>query len=88
MNRERRKRIATVRKKVDGIVADIQAVIEALQEIRDDEEIARDSLPMSLQEGERAQQMQESIDALEGAIAALESFDADDIGETLERAAT
>ncbi|MFD1960528.1 hypothetical protein ACFSHP_19460 [Novosphingobium panipatense] len=64
MNRERRKRIATVRKKVDGIVADIQAVIEALQEIRDDEEIARDSLPMSLQEGERAQQMQESIDAL------------------------
>ncbi len=36
---------------------------------------------------ERAQQMQASIDALEEAIAALESFDADDIGETLERAA-
>lgn len=87
MNRERRKQIAAAREKVGGIAADIQAVIETLQEIRDDEECARDSLPASLQEGERAQQMQESIDALEEAIAALESFDAEDIGETLERAA-
>ena len=87
MNRERRKQIAAAREKIDGIAADIQAAIEALQEIRDDEEGARDGLPASLQEGERAQQMQESIDALEEAIAALESFDADDIGEALERAA-
>lgn len=87
MNRERRKQIAAAREKIDGIAADIQAAIEALQEIRDDEESARDGLPASFQEGERAQQMQESIDALEEAIATLESFDADDIGEALERAA-
>lgn len=87
MNRERRKLIAVAREKIDGIAIDIQAAIEALQEIRDDEESARDSLPASLQEGARAQQMQESVDALEEAISALEAFDADDIGETLERAA-
>lgn len=87
MNRERRKQIAAAREKIEGIATDIQAVIETLQEIRDDEESARDSLPPSLQEGERAQQMQESIEALEDAIGTLESFDLEDIGETLERAA-
>jgi flagellar biosynthesis chaperone FliJ len=87
MNRERRKQIAAAREKIEVIGNDIQAVIEALQEIRDDEEGARDNLPPSLQDGERAQQMQESIDALEEAIGTLESFDANDIGETLERAA-
>ena len=42
MNPQRRKQIAAARVKVGGIAADIQGVIETLQDIRDDEECARD----------------------------------------------
>ena len=61
--------------------------IEVLQGVLDEEEEALGNLTESLHEGERGQQMQEYIDALEGAIDSLSELDTNDIYQTIEEIA-
>lgn len=58
MNRERRKRIDTVRDKLEELMEEIEA-------LHDEEAEAYDNLPESLQESERGEAMSEAVDNLE-----------------------
>ena len=51
-----------------------------------DEQAARENLPPSLEDSERAQAMDAAVSELESAISALEDFDADEIGTQLDTA--
>lgn len=65
MNKERRKRLREV----------IQQITEAkytVEEVKDDEEMAFDSLPESIQLSEKGDQMQENVTALDEVILNLE----------------
>ena len=68
MNAARRKQIM----KAIGMVADARAILE---EVKDDEQEAFDNLPESFQYGERGDQMQDFIDALEEAVSSLEDVE-------------
>ncbi len=59
MNKERRTELLDVVELLDE-------AIERLEEIRDDEQDAFDSLPDSLQDSVRGQSMQDAIDAMDG----------------------
>ena len=65
MNRDRRKWITEVVGRFQGIRNEIEL-------IRDEEQEAFDSLPESLQDGERGDMMQQAIDHLEEALQAIE----------------
>lgn len=66
MNKDRRKRIAK-------IAEEISAIMDQLREIADEEQDARDGLPENMQDGERAEKMDEAISILEEHIDALDS---------------
>lgn len=59
MNKERRTELLDVVELLDE-------AIERLEEIRDDEQDAFDSLPDSLQDSVRGQSMQDAIDTMDG----------------------
>ncbi|AMK20723.1 MULTISPECIES: hypothetical protein [Sphingomonadales] len=86
MNRERRKQIAAARALIDQGKALFDEAREMLETVKDDEQSARDNLPPSLADGEGAEKMDAAISELENAISALEDFDADEIGNTLDTA--
>lgn len=86
MNRERRKQIAAARGLIEQGKALFDEARERLETVRDDEQAARENLPPSLEDSERAQAMDAAISELENAISALEDFDADEIGNTLDTA--
>lgn len=65
MNKQRRKRL-------DEIAEALDRLKDQLVELREQEEEARDALPESLQQGERGQRMDESVDSLTGAESALD----------------
>lgn len=65
MNRERRKEI-------DKVIGQINAALEAVEDIKSDEEDCYESLPEGIQDGEKGEAMTEAIDCLEQAIANLE----------------
>lgn len=65
MNNERRKRIDALLEKLDAIGTDIDILL-------DEEQEAFDSLPESLQDGERGQKMTDAVDRLGEAKSALE----------------
>lgn len=58
MNKQRRT-------KINEALVLIDRAREILEEVRDEEQESFDNLPEGLQEGERGEQMQENIDALE-----------------------
>ncbi|CEE63023.1 conserved hypothetical protein [Xanthomonas citri pv. citri] len=64
MNKQRRKQL-------DEIVEALDRLKDQLAELPEQEE-ARDALPESLQQGERGQRMDESVDSLTGAESALD----------------
>lgn len=65
MNAARRGRI---------LALNLPTVLAELESIRDDEQESLEAMPESLQSGERGEHMQENIDAIEEAIAGLESM--------------
>jgi hypothetical protein len=86
MNNTRRKEIARVvaiLQEVGPMIAEARDIVES---VKDEEEEAHQSLPESLQDGERGQTMQEAIDALDEAHSALDEFDIDAITQSLETA--
>ncbi len=72
MNNSRRKQIADALSK-------IETAYDLLCEVKDEEEMAYENLPESLQSSERGDSMQENIDNLDEAIQGL-----DDVKSTLE----
>lgn len=73
MNNARRKRIQEIIAQMDGISA-------AIEEIKDEEQAYFDNMPESFQNGDKGSKSQEAIDA-------LEEIDIDNIISSLETAA-
>lgn len=61
MNADRRKRLATI--------------IEELNALRDEEELAKENLPESFQYGEQGEKMEQACDSMQEAIDALEGIE-------------
>ena len=75
MNRERRKALNALAEQVRELSSQFDHLREQAEELRDQEQEARDNLPESLQDGERGQLMQETIDAIEDAVSELDSIE-------------
>src|SRR3546814_3941514 len=86
MNRERSKQIAAARMLIDKGKALLDEARDMLETVKDDEQAARENLPPSLEDSERAQAMDAAVSELESAISALGDFDADEIGTNLDTA--
>ena len=67
MNEARRKRIKSIIERLESIQGEIC-------DVQDEEQSALENLPWQLQDGERAENMQTSIDYLESANDVLESL--------------
>ena len=65
MNKNRRKRIADLRERIDIIKNELEEVME-------EEQDARDNLPNNLQDSEKAGKMDDTIGSIEYAIGNLE----------------
>lgn len=74
MNKARRKRIQELKDKLLDMLTEIE-------EIRDEEQEAYDSLLESLQDGDKGTKMSEAVDNLESAYSSLE-----EVAESLEEA--
>ena len=61
MNKDRRKRI-------NEVIEDVRSMMTTIEEIRGEEEEARENLPESLQEGGQGQGMQDAASSMESAI--------------------
>jgi len=59
------------RKKIEDITTRIETLVTDLEEIRDDEQSAFDSIPESLQESEKGETMQAHIENLESCVSSL-----------------
>ena len=68
MNKDRRARISALQ-------AQLQDIMSALDEIRNEEQEAYDNLPESFQYGERGDAMTDAIDNLDEAASTLEDVD-------------
>ena len=88
MNKARRASLKLALSKIETLTAYIEEIKEDLQGVLDEEEEAYENLPDSLQGSERGEQMQEYIEALEGAIDSLDEFDADELYSTIEEVAS
>lgn len=88
MNKARRASLKLTLSKIETLTAYIEEIKEDLQGVLDEEEEAYENLPESIQGSERGEQMQEYIEALEGAIDSLDEFDADELYSTIEEVAS
>ena len=79
MNKTRRNELAKIQEEIKNIKEDAEALKEKVEElkgkieaVRDEEESAYDNLPESFQEGERGEQIEDSlgyaVENLQGAI--------------------
>lgn len=87
MNRVRRNTLKCMCGKIEELSTLIDDLKENLQEVMDEEEEALGNLPLSIQEGEKGQQMQEYIDTLSDVIDSLSELDAEDLYQQLEEIA-
>lgn len=63
------------RKNVMEALELIEKARNILEEVKDEEQVAYNNLPESLQYGERGEQMQENVDAIEEYLSYLEETD-------------
>lgn len=86
MNKSRRKELENIKSKLSDYLTEMEELKGRLDEfneeiecVRDEEESAYDNLPESIQEGERGEQMQAAIDAMDNAMDSVnEAVDAID----------
>lgn len=83
MNRMRRKELARIVEKLERLEALRLEIKEELETVMEEEQEALDNMPESLQDGEKGQQMQEYIDAMESALDDLEEIDIDNVRDQL-----
>lgn len=79
MNKLRRKELSRIIEKLERLEALRLEIKDELETVLEEEQEAFDNLPESLQESERGQQMQEYIEAMDGALDALDEYDHDSI---------
>jgi hypothetical protein len=60
------------RKEIAKYIASLKEIKSKLESMKDDEEEKYDNMPEGLQDSERGEKMQESIDALDNACTCLE----------------
>ena len=84
MNRERRKELAAIIKKLEELDALREEIREQLEAVKDEELEALENMPESLQESERGQQMQEYIDEMENVLYDLEEIDVEGMTDRLQ----
>lgn len=83
MNNARRKKIKTASEMIIKAQAEMLKAKAILEEVRDDEKDAYENLSDGQKDGDRGSEMQENIDSLSEACDELESFDVDQILESL-----
>jgi tetrahydromethanopterin S-methyltransferase subunit A len=66
MNKQRRKELS-------DIYSEMEAILARLESVRDEEQDAFDSMPVSLQASERGEQSENAISEMESAIGDIES---------------
>jgi flagellar biosynthesis chaperone FliJ len=86
MNKARRKQIEEARDLLGEANSKMDEAKSILESVKDEEQDAFDNMPESLQEGDRGQQMQVAIEALERCIDNIEGLDFDDIWSGLDEA--
>ena len=74
MNNDRRKRLSSVSDAISAAVTELETAIEALTEIRDEEQEAYDNMPPSLQDSERGQASEEAYSTMDEVIDLVQSF--------------
>lgn len=74
MNKIRKNIISEKIKELKSIQSQVETIIEELEEVRNDEESAYDSLPYGIQESERGETMQENIEELDEQLSAIEEL--------------
>jgi ATP-dependent helicase/DNAse subunit B len=79
MNKLRRKELTRIIEKLERLEALRLEIKDELEAVLEEEQEAFDNLPESLQESERGQQMQEYIDAMDGALDELDAYDHDSV---------
>lgn len=86
MNNQRRKSLKQLIKQLEGLTenfeelkSQVEDVVTEIEYLRDEEEEAYNNLPEGIQDGERGERMQETIDSLDSATGQLEDVDVDDI---------
>ena len=83
MNKIRRKNLAEVISKLEGLDSLRQEAMEMLSSIIDEEQEAYDNIPESLQDSERGEQMQGYIDSMQDVADELDSLDTSNWIDTL-----
>lgn len=100
MNKQRRKElghlidgIEAMREQMEALRVTVSAMADDLENLRDEEQEAFDSLPESLQLGEKGQDMEIAIDQLTTALDSLETlrdaiteFDGEDVARNIDDA--
>lgn len=85
MNAERRKRIDAVIESINKIKEQFVDLRCEISDIKDGEEEAMNNLPESMQDGDRGQAMQDSIDAIDEAYSAIMDDSIIDLDEAVSR---
>lgn len=80
MNKTRRNMLDALQNRIsalplENLFDEMRAIAEELESLRDEEQDAFDNLPQSLQDGERGQDMQAAIDAMDTAGELLRAFE-------------
>ena len=83
MNKVRRKDLAKIVAKLEALDALRAEIQEDLETVLDEEQEALDNMPESFQDGEKGQQMQEYIDAMEDVMSELENLDVENLMDQL-----
>ena len=84
MNKQRRKELADILAKLEELENLRTEIKERLEAVRDEEQESLDNLPEAFRTGERGEQMQEYIDALDETIDNLDEFDWEGISYPIE----
>jgi hypothetical protein len=78
MNKDRRKALADVAGQIEDMIANVSAIREMLEGVRDEEQEYYDNMPESLQGGEKGENSQAAIDAMENVLSELENVESAD----------
>lgn len=87
MNKQRRKDIADLVKRLAAARSDVDEILSDIEAVKDEEQESFDNLPEGLQASEQGQATEAAVTALEEAHSALDDFDFDSIEGSLEEAA-
>ena len=85
MNNERRKTINKIIMRLNKVKDEIDDIRLDISSVKDEDENCLGSLPESMQDGDKAQTMQDAVDALDSAYEALIYASCIDIDEALDK---